>query len=99
MQLLFYFCSILQDFPNYGLGFLRYERDEKSRHHVIWEQKDLTIRPLDDPKLKGKYGSVRMPHQGMYMATREQLLLWKKRCQFDQIDPENQVSHSIALIN
>lgn len=34
--------------------------------------------------------TVRMPHQGMYMATREQLLKWKETCDFDQIDPENE---------
>lgn len=32
-----------------------------------------------------------MPHQGMYMATREQLIRWRDRCRFDEIDPENEV--------
>lgn len=77
-------------FPGYGLGFLRYERDEASKQHVVWEQKDRTIHRIKEPALREKYFTVRMPHQAMYMATREQLVLWKDRCQFDQIDPENE---------
>lgn len=79
-----------EEFANYGIGFIRYERDQKTRQHVVWEEKDKAIRIVNEPKLRGKYGTVRMPHQGMYMATREQLIRWRDRCRFDEIDPENE---------
>lgn len=81
-------------FPNYSIGFLRYERDhdvENKRFTFDQHQfKDAGLHAFENKLLQKHYiGNRRMPHQGMFMATAEQLLLWKSRCQFDEIDPFN----------
>lgn len=80
-------------FPNYSIGFLRYERDHSTGKRSTFDQYEFKFSGLhsfSNPVLKDKYvGNRRMPHQGMFMATAEQLRLWKDRCKFDEIDPDN----------
>ena len=80
-------------FPNYSIGFLRYERDHNEVKRFTFDQyayKGAGLHAFENPALKDKYiGNTRMPHQGMFMATPEQLSLWRDRCQFDIIDPQN----------
>mmetsp|Transcript_23042 Transcript_23042/g.32465 ORF Transcript_23042/g.32465 Transcript_23042/m.32465 type:complete len:543 (+) Transcript_23042:96-1724(+) len=78
---------------DYSMGFVRYEnqRHREDMRRVIWEfewDKDLEI--VDHPGLNGNYFTTPPPwhHQGMFMATREQLLAWAKRgpdCHFDKV--------------
>lgn len=79
-------------FPNYSIGFLRYERDhEQTERHTFdqYEYENAGLHSFANPNLVGKYiGNRHMPHQGMFMATREQLVAWKERCNFHEIDPE-----------
>lgn len=82
-----------ENFSNYSIGFLRYERDQSKKERFTFDQHDYPnsgIHSFDDAKLKRHYvGNQNMPHQGMFMATPEQLMIWKEKCQFDLIDPEN----------
>lgn len=71
--------------------------DDKTRHatqnvtRVYWEHSGFT-RPVvpnavkevldDDDFLQPKYFTMSNHHQGMFLATRELLLAWQKRCDF-----------------
>lgn len=81
------------EFSNYSIGFLRYERDQNAKERFTFDQHDYEnsgIHSFDEPKLQRHYvRNQNMPHQGMFMATPEQLNLWKEKCQFDLIDPDN----------
>lgn len=83
----------LSSFPNYSIGFLRYEHNKHTLERFTFDQyeyKDAGLHSFENPVLKHKYiGNRRMPHQGMFMATSEQLKLWRDRCHFDQIDPDD----------
>lgn len=73
-------------FADYSIGFVRYENTDRDR--VIWEfqwpdHNDIH-RALPEAPLPGYTTTPGdMHHQGMYMATAEQLQLWKDRCDFD----------------
>lgn len=79
-------------FPNYSIGFLRYERDrDRAERHTFdqYEYKNAGLHSFANPALHDKYiGNRHMPHQGMFMATPEQLSAWKDRCNFHEIDPD-----------
>jgi len=79
-------------FPNYSIGFLRYERDhDRAERHTFdqYEYENAGLHSFSNPALHDKYiGNRHMPHQGMFMATPEQLEAWKQRCNFHEIDPE-----------
>jgi hypothetical protein len=71
-----------KSFADYSIGFMRYEQSTTER--VIWEFKWPSSLP--ETSLKGYTTTPgKFHHQGMYMATSEQLALWKDRCQFDEI--------------
>jgi len=71
--------------------------DDKSRHattnvtRVYWEHSNRPVIPNAligaSPVLKNNYVTMKNHHQGMFIATKELLLAWKKRpgCQFDVI--------------
>jgi hypothetical protein len=76
------------------MGFIRFENqmEHASMRRVVWEFEWDPQHPLDiiqHPGIQGKYFTTPpYHHQGMYMATREQLLAWKTRkpfCHFDII--------------
>lgn len=77
---------------DYSIGFIRYE-DQMSRQdkrRVVWEfdWEDEVENTIDHPGIEGRYFTTpKYHHQGMFMATREQLLAWKTRgpnCKFDK---------------
>lgn len=82
---------------DYSIGFVRYENrvDARDKERVVWEfewgdDEDFKYFLVNDshPNINGKYfSSPGEHHQGMYMATPEQLRRWKTRepdCQFDR---------------
>ena len=83
-----------QDFPKYSIGFIRYELNENNKR-VTFDQfafPTAGLKPFTDDDdilphpLRYKYiHNVMMPYQGMFMATREQLELWRSSCNFDRI--------------
>ena len=78
-----------ESFADYSIGFMRYEQSDEGR--VIWEFQwpttGSTRNSSSSSSLKGYYTTTpgKFHHQGMYMATSEQLTLWKDRCQFDKV--------------
>lgn len=82
---------------DYSIGFVRFENqvDTRDKERVVWEfewgeDEDFTDFVVNDkhPNINGKYfSSPGEHHQGMYMATPQQLRQWKTRgpdCQFDR---------------
>lgn len=76
-------------FPNYSIGFLRYERDLENAQKLTFDQylyKYAGLHSFGNPALLGLYvGNTRMPYQGMFMATQDQLRNWKTKCEFDNV--------------
>ena len=64
--------------------------DHFSKRRVVWEFEwdDEIQKTIDHPGIEGRYfSSPEWHHQGMFMATRQQLLAWKTRgpeCLFDK---------------
>ena len=82
---------------DYSIGFMRYENEvsRDDRRRVIWEfdWEDKIEVLTNHSGIEGRYFSTPGPfhHQGMFMATPEQLLAWKNRgpdCHFDKITRE-----------
>jgi hypothetical protein len=82
---------------DYSIGFVRYENqvDTSEKQRVVWEfdwgdDRDFKYLIVNDshPNINGKYfSSPGEHHQGMYMATHEQLRQWRNRepnCEFDR---------------
>ncbi len=77
---------------DYSIGFMRYENqmDHYAKKRVVWEftWDDEIEQPIDHPGIEGRYfTSPGWHHQGMFMATKQQLEAWKTRgpeCQFDR---------------
>jgi hypothetical protein len=76
------------------MGFIRFENqmEDSTLRRVVWEFEWDTQKPLDivqHPDIQGQYFTTPpFHHQGMYMATRDQLRAWKTRkpfCHFDII--------------
>ena len=82
----------LQRVADYSIGFLRYENQmgRFDKRRVVWEfeWKNEVGETIDHPGIEGRYfTSPPYHHQGMFMATREQLVAWKTRgpeCKFDR---------------
>ena len=82
----------LQRISDYSIGFLRYENQftRFDKRRVVWEFEwnDEVSKSVDHPGIEGRYfTSPPFHHQGMFMATREQLVAWKTRgpnCKFDR---------------
>lgn len=72
-------------FQDYSIGFIRYEENLKSHQRTTFEHKNPALLPFLD--FNG-YVQTKIPHQGMFIATSEQLQLWKERCQFDNSAPK-----------
>ena len=78
--------------PDYSIGFIRYEKhaSRTDRRRIVWEfDWENEIEVLNHPGIEGRYFSTPgwHHHQGMFMATPEQLLAWKNRppnCKFDK---------------
>lgn len=87
-----YDISIIQRVPDYSIGFVRYENQMRrfDKRRVIWEFEwnEEVEETIDHPGIEGRYfTSPPWHHQGMFMATRDQLVAWKTRgpeCKFDK---------------
>lgn len=78
--------------PDYSIGFMRYENEiiRDDRRRVTWEfEWDDEVEMVSHPGIEGLYFiSPPWHHQGMFMATKQQLSAWKSRgpdCHFDKI--------------
>ena len=72
---------------------MRYENEivRDDRRRVVWEFNwGDEVEMVDHPNIEGLYFiSPPLHHQGMFMATKQQLLAWKTRgpdCHFDKIE-------------
>mmetsp|Transcript_5058 Transcript_5058/g.5902 ORF Transcript_5058/g.5902 Transcript_5058/m.5902 type:complete len:360 (-) Transcript_5058:119-1198(-) len=77
---------------DYCIGFMRYENQERrfDKRRVIWEfEWDSYLTMINHTGIENKYFiSPPWHHQGMSMATKQQLLAWKTRapdCHFHKI--------------
>lgn len=78
---------------DYSIGFVRYENemDHSEKKRVVWEfEWDPDVELVKHPGIEGRYfTSPPWHHQGMFMATRLQLLAWKTRepdCHFHKVE-------------
>ena len=54
--------------------------EHSSAQRPVWEN---AVQPLSQEPLAQDYVTMKNHHQGMFLATRDLLLAWKDRCQFD----------------
>ena len=77
------YTYLRQRLGDYSLGFVRYENemDHSEKKRVVWEfEWDPDVELVKHPGIEGRYfTSPPWHHQGMFMATRLQLLAWKTR--------------------
>lgn len=94
--------------PQYTIGFVQYEQkiDVGPPHprqifEHVWGD-DLLL--VDHPNITGRYFQTASwhHHQGMYMATPEQLRAWKKTCDFSSVPVRHrkkwEILHSEVVI-
>jgi len=79
--------------PDYSIGFVRYENQvgRFDNRRIVWEfEWDPELEMINHPGIEGRYfTSPPWHHQGMFMATRQQLIAWKTRapdCHFHKIE-------------
>lgn len=78
---------------DYSIGFVRYENKDANEERVVWEF-DWGTEGLDTLARHSVLGNQYFTtpgghHQGMFMATRQQLLAWKTRqpdCHFHTVE-------------
>jgi len=71
-------------FSDYSIGFYRYEISHEHQQRMSFEHQYPGIHGVDN---NSRYVEAKLPHQAVFMATREQLLAWKERCAFDIANP------------
>ena len=83
---------------DYSIGFIRYEYKDNGER-VVWEhywdtaddgfaKRHMVQDPILLPTRTPYFNGAGTFHQGMYMATQEQLVAWRDRCNFNETGPE-----------
>jgi hypothetical protein len=82
---------LIKRLPDYSIGFMRFENEatRDDRRRVVWEfEWGDELDMISHPGIEDSYfTSPPWHHQGMFMATKQQLLAWKNRgpeCNFDK---------------
>jgi len=78
---------------DYSIGFVRYENQvgRFDNRRAVWEfEWDSEVDMVNHPGIEGRYFTTPpWHHQGMFMATKQQLIAWKTRgpdCHFHKIE-------------